>query len=1541
MALSSAAAAVAGEGPCNSTFVGAGIAPTINMIPIPPGGAVVPGQVVTYRVSLETQEDAPPVIFCAVEGGQLSVTLPDWMAVPLFVPVPMDQFVEVAGYLGTPDVPEFGFDNPFIMFLSEPYVAAIADADANGFLNARVDYGNTDFLLSHNMSQVNGNFLSDPIEPTASATASNALRLLIPDISIEKSAEPTTVCLGEPTSVTYTYVVTNTGEADLANVVVSDDTCDAVMGPMGDDGDGLLNPKEAWIYTCTALVSATTTNTATVEARAFASGEIIEEPVYTDTDTATVTAMICEMKGACCFDDGSCGVMEQDECEKLDGLFQGFDVLCIEVQCPQPPGACCLLNGQCAFVTQAQCLAQNGYFQGAGISCGSVSCPQIKGACCLGDGACAVLSQANCASAGGLFQGFNVLCQQVQCPQPPAACCLSNGQCVMLTQPQCVAQDGLWQGAATDCFKTVCPEDKGACCFPDGTCAVMPQALCLRQAGAYQGNDTACPGINCSQPFGACCFTSGLCGSLPQAVCTAQGGYYQGNFTLCSDVGCPQPKGACCFDDGSCAVLTQAACLAAQGLPQGANTSCAQADCDAPPGGCCLPSGNCVILSLLDCLEADGLYQGDGSSCGGVVCPEPKGACCFASGACALLTQTLCTSAGGFFQGANTLCASTDCPDPQGACCLPGGSCNVMTQAACNTAGGSYLGDGTLCTPDPCPDQVGACCFPNGTCTIVTQARCGTDGGAFQGVGTTCVPNTCPQPQGACCLPNGTCNVLTQAACAAAAGSYQGHGTLCAPNPCPPQVGACCFPSGFCGQLTEANCIAAGGVPQGAGVPCTPALCPPPKGACCLEDGTCVVVTQAECASMGLYQGNNTLCSPNPCPPPKRPCCLPDGSCVVVLQLACEINGGMVQKKGETCVDVICPKPGACCLQDGMCVQVMHPDECKKMGGVYQGNDTVCTPSSCPGACCLFNGTCIEVSLEECLDQDGNYLGFDTDCDTEECPGACCLFDGTCIEVSLEECLDQDGIYQGFGTDCTTTECPGACCLPGSECQELTSAECAAEGGDFQGFDTTCERVDCPGACCLPPPPPPSDFTCTNKIVFMTLIWDGNVPVRIKVYDGLVGAPVIADIDNIQVGDAVTVGPYAGPNDNVFQVFHAGTSTLLGLSKFHRSCSDDDMDGPEDCGKRQGNGKMNEAGLLNDWILNGLVDGTGASFDCGFGGADESCLVLTSAACVAMGGTYQGDGTDCESVKCVGACCLPDVAPNFECTDKIEFMTLIWDGSVPVRIKAYDGAVGAPVIADIDNIQVGDTITVGPYAGPNDNFFQVFHAGTNTLLGLSKYHRSCSDDDMDGPEDCGKRQGNGKMNEAGLINDWILEGLVDGSGASFVCGGGDGDDCVVVTAGDCAAMGGAFQGFDTDCESVDCIPPAAFCEGGAKPKILVMQYTGDNCGATQHSQAAGKVTCSGDVDFMPLVRIRASNSSDPNNAGALVYHDANVMLGDLFEIDATMAGQTKLATDTWMHIFVAGGGPLLQTVKFHTSCSQPLNAGDQYGAAKLLDFVPQ
>src|SRR5204863_235697 len=91
---------------------------------------------------------------------------------------------------------------------------------------------------------------------------------------------------------------------------------------------------------------------------------------------------------------------------------------------------------------------------------------------------------------------------------------------------------------------------------------------------------------------------------------------------------------------------------------------------------------------------------------------------------------------------------------------------------------------------------------------------------------------------------------------------------------------------------------------------------------------------------------------------------------------------------------------------------------------------------------------------------------------------------------------------------------------------------------------------------------------------------------------------VLADIDNIGVGDEITVSGFAGgPADVIWEILSAGTDTKIGQSKFKIDCTDPDMSSPAACGDLEGDGKDNKAEFVNMWLLDGM-GGNGVTLEC-------------------------------------------------------------------------------------------------------------------------------------------------------------------------------------------------------------------------------------------------------------------------------------------------------------------------------------------------------
>jgi hypothetical protein len=108
-----------------------------------------------------------------------------------------------------------------------------------------------------------------------------------------------------------------------------------------------------------------------------------------------------------------------------------------------------------------------------------------------------------------------------------------------------------------------------------------------------------------------------------------------------------------------------------------------------------------------------------------------------------------------------------------------------------------------------------------------------------------------------------------------------------------------------------------------------------------------------------------------------------------------------------------------------------------------------------------------------------------------------------------------------------------------------------------------------------------------------------------------------------------------------------------------------------------------------------------------------------------------------------------------------------WAGASPIHVKAFKGGISTQLLGTFQ-VAVGEELKVSGYAGaPNDVIWQIFNEAGTTQLGQSTFHLSCSDPNMDGPEDCNQKAGDGK-GLSGFINDWVFRGMA-GSGAAITC----------------------------------------------------------------------------------------------------------------------------------------------------------------------------
>ena len=221
----------------------------------------------------------------------------------------------------------------------------------------------------------------------------------------------------------------------------------------------------------------------------------------------------------------------------------------------------------------------------------------------------------------------------------------------------------------------------------------------------------------------------------------------------------------------------------------------------------------------------------------------------------------------------------------------------------------------------------------------------------------------------------------------------------------------------------------------------------------------------------------------------------------------------------------------------------------------------------------------------------------------------------------------------------------------------------------------------------------------------------------------------------------------------------------------------------------------------------------------------------------------------------------------------------------------HDGKIWFSGTVPLFNVYVLHASNAGSDNFGSTTYIHIFDEENGNLLQFVKFHTSCSQ----------------PINEGDQYGANAIEGILFDNGE--ICG------------------------TDKHLDPNDAPPPADCCDIGDKPNAVTFKYTGKDCSATTSDQDPDKVQCSGDPALDSEVYI--ISNSDVNATSGDIWFNGSVLLGEEFTITSANAGKDNFGSRTYLHIYDAQGGSLLQFIEFHTSCSQPLSTNDVYGSLEL------
>jgi len=1125
--------------------------------------------------------------------------------------------------------------------------------------------------------------------------------------------------------------------------------------------------------------------------------------------------------GACTLID-SCVITTQDDCQNnLGGFYEGDGTTC-----PAPTGACCE-GGVCsAVVPEADCLSVGGTYKGDGTDCFTPNiCDPGAGACCV-TGVCQVAANpTDCCTLGGVYLGEGATCDAGACDQVGTiddTKSLTDGAPITVADVVIVSTDDLISSSAS---KSITVQDmSGPAGAARGITVFGPNADIDAILGvAGPGSILSISGeLDVYNGLNELSFITGyhVCGnvtSVPAPIAITTTDMQDGSATA----------------EGLESVRVTLSCvefdLAGNTFAGGTNytvteqggglTAVVRVPTSALPiVGQTIPAGGVSITGILAQFDAsdprDGGYQLLVSSLGDITtCGTAVGACFINGGAdCVVTTLADCNSQSGAYQG-----DGTSCPLPTGACCEGNGTIcsDAVTQVDCEAVGGSYRGDNSLCsTPGVCDIGAGACCLPGDTCQDVANPdACCALGGVYAGEGTTCAtPGVCDvfltiaearavTPGDPIIISNaivvettdlvnsGASKSITIQDMSGPAGADRGI-TVFAPNATIDEILVAAVPGSLItisGQFSPFNGLDEISFIDSFSV-CGSTTVPAP-----------IAITTAD-----MQDGSATA----------------EGLESLRVTLSCvtfnDAGGVFAAGTNYTVTDVLNSNTATVRVQTGdldLVGQTIPSGQVSVTGILTQYDGGTGTPigyqllpvtiadigvcSDPVGACILLDTSCIITTATDCTGQGGAYQG-----DGATCPdptGACCV-GASCTDAQTQDDCENTlgGVWQGAGSICGVNTCvvgEGACCLGNDTCQTATDAtECCGLGGVFLGEGTTCTAGACDSVLSIAEARTMAngtEVTLANVVVVETID---------TVSSGSVKSFTVQDMSGTGGDDrGITVFGSNADIDAILAQAPAGSvmsitgtlSTFNGLLELvspftvNQVCGSTALPAPVEL------------------TTTDLQDGAAAAEDYESVRVTLSCVTFDDAGGLFTGGAnfpVTDPNTSLSAIVRVGTADLDLVGQTIPSgLVSVTGFVSQFDSSDP-----RDGGYQLQLVrfADITACnQMDGACCVTPSFGScptcpgdmnGDNVIDLADVAdfANALLGkpLSNMGaESCANTDLD-------------MN--GDVNGLDTQSFIDLLTSGATCG----NSCSVVTATECANLGGVFQGAGTTCDGDPCNP---------------------------------------------------------------------------------------------------------------------------------------